>query len=172
MPTTEYLKIPLDRVGPLIGKNGRVKKEIETLTGTLLYIDSKDGTIAISPSENMKDPFGVSRTYDIINSIGKGFAPETAFKLNDDDFYLEVIELESYVDASKKELDKQTRKIIGKKGIVINNISKMTDISIKIYNNEISLIGNFENVMMGKKAIVMLLNGSKLRSVYDFLKNK
>ncbi|WP_297899446.1 KH domain-containing protein [Methanobrevibacter sp.] len=170
MPTTESLKIPLDRLGPLIGLNGAVKKEIESLTGTSLYINSNDGTVVISPTEDMEDPFAVSKTYEIVKSIGKGFHPEKAIQLNDDDYYLEIIELEAYSGESKEELDKQTKRVIGRNGMVINTISELAEISIKIYGNEISLIGNFDNVMLGKKAFVMILNGSKHKSVYEFLK--
>ncbi len=34
MPDTEYLKIPRERVGVVIGKNGITKDEIENLTKT------------------------------------------------------------------------------------------------------------------------------------------
>ena len=53
MPETDYLKIPQNRVGALIGSNGKVKKSIENITGTILDIDSDDGTVYITPSENM-----------------------------------------------------------------------------------------------------------------------
>ena len=36
MPETDYLKIPQNRVGALIGSNGNVKKSIEKATGTIL----------------------------------------------------------------------------------------------------------------------------------------
>lgn len=42
MPTEEYLKIPRERVGVLIGKNGEVKAQIERLTQTDLEIDSEN----------------------------------------------------------------------------------------------------------------------------------
>lgn len=172
MPKTEYLKIPLDRVGPLIGTKGEVKKEIERLTGTSLFVNSDDGTVSISADENMEDPFGVLKSYDIVKSIGKGFNPETAIKLNDDDLYLEVVKLNSYINESEKELDRQIAKIIGKKGIVVKNISSMAEISIKVYNEEVSLIGEFENVMTAKKAVEMLLNGVPHKTVYNFLKTE
>ena len=45
MPETDYLKIPQNRVGALIGSNGNVKKSIEKATGTILDIDSDEGTV-------------------------------------------------------------------------------------------------------------------------------
>jgi len=168
----KYLKIPLDRIGPLIGKNAETKREIETLTGTLLYINSDDGTVAISQKEDMEDSFGVMNAVDIVKSIGKGFHPKTAIELNNEDIYLEEIEVSSYIDGSEEELNRQIARVIGKKGFVINNIRDMADVSIKVYNNEVSLIGDFENVMIAKKAIVMILTGLEYKSAFDFLKTK
>ena len=34
MPNTEYLKIPRERVGVLIGKDGTTKEQIENITRT------------------------------------------------------------------------------------------------------------------------------------------
>ena len=48
MPETDYLKIPQNRVGALIGSNGGVKRSIEKATGTILDIDSdEEKTISI-----------------------------------------------------------------------------------------------------------------------------
>ena len=171
MPTTEYVKIPVDRIGPLVGIKGKVKKEIEILTGTLLHVNSDDGTVIVSPAEDMENPFGVLNAVDIVKAIGKGFYPKIAITLNDDDIYLEDVDPSSYAE-SEEELNKQIAKVIGNKGIVVNRLSTMSGASIKIYNNEISLLGNFENVMAAKEAVVMLLNGSEHNFVYNFLKNK
>ena len=55
MPNTEYLKIPRERVGVVIGKNGITKDEIENLTKTEIIVDSEAGTVAISPTEETED---------------------------------------------------------------------------------------------------------------------
>ena len=49
MPETDYLKIPQNRIGALIGNKGDVKKAIEKATETILDIDSEDGTVYITP---------------------------------------------------------------------------------------------------------------------------
>ena len=59
MPDTEYLKIPRERVGVVIGKNGITKDEIENLTKTEIIVDSEAGTVAISPTEETEDPLSV-----------------------------------------------------------------------------------------------------------------
>ena len=91
MPETDYLKIPQNRIGALIGNKGDVKKSIEKATETILDIDSEDGTVYITPQENMSDPLGVWNANHIVKAVARGFNPEVARKLVDDDIYLEVI---------------------------------------------------------------------------------
>ena len=91
MPETDYLKIPQNRVGALIGSNGEVKKSIEKVTGTILDVDSEDGTVYISPREDMEDPLGVWNANHIVKAIARGFNPEVALKLVNDEIYLEII---------------------------------------------------------------------------------
>ena len=71
MPETDYLKIPQNRVGALIGSNGKVKKSIENATGTILDIDSDDGTVYITPREDMEDPLGVWNANHIVKAVEK-----------------------------------------------------------------------------------------------------
>ena len=101
MPETDYLKIPQNRIGALIGNKGDVKKSIEKATETILDIDSEDGTVYITPQENMSDPLGVWNANHIVKAVARGFNPEVALKLVDDDIYLEVIKLPLYIGKSK-----------------------------------------------------------------------
>jgi len=43
----EYISIPLDRIGVLIGIKGQVKSDLERLTGTKITVDSKEGLVMI-----------------------------------------------------------------------------------------------------------------------------
>ena len=104
MPETDYLKIPQNRVGALIGSNGNVKKSIEKATGTMLDIDSDEGTVYITPRDDMEDPLGVWNANHIVKAVARGFNPEVALKLVSDDIYLEVISLPLYIGKSKKAL--------------------------------------------------------------------
>ena len=97
MPETDYLRVPADRVGALIGTKGETKQLIENATNTHLDIDSEECTVAIYPNENMEDPLGVWKANHIVKAIARGFNPRVALKLNKDDTYLEIIKLPLYV---------------------------------------------------------------------------
>lgn len=172
MPETDYLKIPQNRVGALIGTNGDVKKSIEKLTGTILDIDSDDGTVYISPREDMEDPLGVWNANHIVKAIARGFNPEIAMKLVHDDIYLEIMKLPLYVGKSKKALARYKGRIIGKNGKTRELITELAEVDMAVYGKTVSLIGEMENVLVAKEAVEMILNGSRHKSVYAFLENK
>ena len=172
MPETDYLKIPQNRVGALIGKNGEVKKSIEQLTGTILDIDSDDGTVFITPREDMEDPLGVWNANHIVKAIARGFNPDVAMKLIHDDIYLEIMKLPLYVGKSKKALARYKGRIIGANGKTRELITELADVDMAVYGKTVSLIGEMENILVAKEAIEMILNGSRHKSVYSFLENK
>ena len=172
MPETDYLKIPQNRVGALIGKNGEVKKSIEKLTGTVLDIDSDEGTVYITPREDMEDPLGVWNANHIVKAIARGFNPDVAMKLIHDDIYLEIMKLPLYIGKSKKALARYKGRIIGTNGKTRELITELADVDMAVYGKTVSLIGEMENILVAKEAIEMILNGSRHKSVYSFLENK
>lgn len=172
MPETDYLKIPQNRVGALIGKNGEVKKSVEKLTGTVIDIDSDEGTVYITPREDMEDPLGVWNANHIVKAIARGFNPDVAMKLIHDDIYLEVMKLSLYIGKSKKALARYKGRIIGTNGKTRELITELADVDMAVYGKTVSLIGEMENILVAKEAIEMILNGSRHKSVYSFLENK
>ncbi|MBQ6444044.1 MAG: RNA-processing protein [Methanosphaera sp.] len=169
MVNIEYLKIPKDRVGVTIGKNGKIKHQLEIITKTELKIDSETGNIAISSTEETEDPLAIWKARYMIKAIGRGFNPEIALRLDNEELILEIINLQDYVGKSKKALVRQKGRIIGKGGRTRQIMHDMLDVEISIYGKTVSLIGKIENVQMAKEAINMILEGSRQKSVYAYL---
>ena len=159
-------------MGALIGNKGDVKKSIEKATETILDIDSEDGTVYITPQENMSDPLGVWNANHIVKAVARGFNPEVALKLVDDDIYLEVIKLPLYIGKSKNALSRYKGRIIGQNGKTREIIMDMAEVQMAIYGKTVSLIGEMDNIMIAKEAIEMILKGSRHKSVYSFLERK
>ena len=172
MPNTEYLKIPRERVGVLIGKNGITKDEIENLTKTDINIDSDTGSIAISPTEETEDPLAVWKSRYIVKAIGRGFNPDVSLKLLGDETLLEIINLPDYVGKSKKAIMRQKARIIGKEGRTKDIIIDMTGVDISIYGKTVAIIGDMEQIHIAKEAVEMILNGVRHKTVYAFLEKK
>ncbi len=172
MPDTEYLKIPRERVGVVIGKNGITKDEIENLTKTEIIVDSEAGTVEISPTEETEDPLSVWKARYIVKAIGRGFNPEISFKLMGDETILEIINLPDYVGKSKKAILRQKARIIGKEGRTKDIITDMTGVDISIYGKTVAIIGDMEQIHIAKEAVEMILNGVRHKTVYAFLERK
>jgi len=172
MPDTEYLKIPRERVGVVIGKNGITKDEIENLTKTEIIVDSEAGSVAISPTEETEDPLAVWKARYIVKAIGRGFNPEISVKLMGDETILEIINLPDYVGKSKKAILRQKARIIGKDGRTKDIITDMIGVDISIYGKTVSIIGDMEQIHIAKEAVEMILNGVRHKTVYAFLERK
>lgn len=162
------LKIPQERVAVLIGKNGEVKKSIESDTKTQIKIDSQEGDIFIYG----KDALGLYSAREIIRSIGRGFNPEIAKLLLKQDYVFEVINLNEHTGKSKNTLLRLKGRVIGKDGRSRKLIEELSEAYISVYGKSISIIGTAESASLAKRAVEALLKGSTHANVYKWLENK
>ena len=134
-----------------------------------MKIDSDTGDIAISSTDETDDPLATWKARYMIKAIGRGFNPDIALTLEDDEMILEIINLQDYVGKSKKALVRQKGRIIGKNGRTRQIMHDMLDVEISIYGKTVSLIGKIENIQMAREAIEMILDGSRQKTVYAYL---
>ena len=168
--SSQYLRIPYERIAVLIGPKGKTKNEIEAKTNSSIEIDSDSGEAEVNyKGDNELELFKAS---NIIKAIGRGFSPEHAFALLDDEFVLEVINLVELVGKSAKALSSKKGRIIGKKGAARKEIEEETETFISVYGKTVAIIGKPENIKKALRAIEMLLQGAEHKTVYDFLKTK
>lgn len=172
MNNKEYLKIPRERVGVVIGRKGINKGEIEKATQTKIDVDSETGSVSIEPTEITEDPLSVWKARYIVKAIGRGFNPEVALKLTSDEIMLDIINLPDYVGKSKKAVLRQKGRIIGKDGRTRDIITEMTGVDLSVYGKTVALIGNFEHLQVAREAVDMILHGARHKSVYAFLEKK
>ena len=158
----ESIKIPKDRVAVLIGTKGSDKRLIEKQAKVKLDIDSKEGDVIISGEDN----FQVFLTRNIIKAIARGFSPRAALELLQDNYILELIDIQDYSGKSKNKLTRLKSRIIGSQGKARKTIQGITNTNIVIYGKTIAIIGEAEAVIQAKKGIEILLRGSKHGSVY------
>ncbi|AKG91794.1 KH domain protein [Geoglobus ahangari] len=162
------IRIPPDRVGVLIGKEGEVKKRLEEKTGCRIRIDSKNGVVEITRGE---DAVGFLKAKDVVNAIARGFNPDVAMRILDDDFtILESIDLSQYI--SPKAMERIKGRIIGKEGKMRRLIEETLNVHVSIYDKYVSIIGNVENVSAAREAIMMLIDGAQHSTVQRFMERK
>lgn len=166
----QEVKIAGSRVGVLIGKGGATKKELEVKTHTTITVDSKEGLVKVESSEEHTVP--LLRAVEIINAINRGFSPDRAFEmLEDEDLLLDVIDLSGMAEGSRQ-LDRLRGRIIGKDGRAREQIEDMTDVEISVFGKTIALIGYPEQLKTARAAIDMLIEGIPHENVFAFLDRK
>jgi ribosomal RNA assembly protein len=167
----KYLKIPKERIGVLIGHNGETKKKIEKLSQTTLEIDSAEGEITIDEHET-SDPLLRLIVENVIHAIGRGFSPEHAMLLFKEDMDFFIFDVHDYVGKKETHVRRLKSRIIGTDGKTKRTIENLTEAGISVYGHTIALIADFESMDVAKKAIDMVLTGSKHASVYRYVERE
>lgn len=163
-----YVRIPMNRVAVLIGPNGTTRKQIEKKTEIPLSINSQTGEIIIDDHE-AKDPFMIFKVENIVKAIGRGFSPENALKLLDDDFDFFIFDIHDYVKKTPAHVHRVKARIIGTNGKTKKVLEDITGSKISIYGHTIAIICHLIDMDIVKKAIDKLLKGSKHATVYRFV---
>jgi len=165
------VKIPQNRVGALIGPEGRIKRELEERSGCHMEIDSESGEVQIEDSKAF-EPLLVLKIRDCVRAIGRGFSPDHAMRLFQDDTYLDVIDLTEYVGKATKDLERVRARIIGTNGKTRRSIEEACGVEVSILGKTVSIIGEVNEVALARESVEMLLSGAAHGTVYKFLERK
>lgn len=169
MEESELLIIPRERVGALIGKNGSAKKEIERKTETKIVVDSHEGEAEITRNG---DAIKFWQAIKIVKAIGRGFSPEHAMRLLNEETVFELLELRDYVGKSENAMKSRRGRVIGEHGRARELIEEETGANISVYGKTVGIIGTQEEVEKAVKAVRMLLLGAGHDKVFGQLKRK
>lgn len=155
------LKIPEARIGVLIGEGGKVKKRIQKELQVVLSIDSSTGEVEIRG----EDALAALTAGNVVKAIGRGFSPESAFRLLDDNFTLEIIQLPK----NARQLRRVKSRIIGEEGRAKANIERLTGCDIAVQGRTVAIIGEYEPAERARNAILQLVKGLSHAAVYAML---
>lgn len=171
--TSTFVKIPKERIGALVGPEGRVKKGIEKAFSIELQVDSSSGDVTMTLAKDAEDPSMLFRAKDVINAIGRGFSPEHAFRLlRNEDALLDIIDLRTAFGRSESDIKRVKGRVIGMNGKTRRIIEELTDTNVAVYGHTVSIIGEAEEAQVAREAIQMLVRGSMHSTVYRFLHRK
>ncbi len=170
--SSQFLRIPLKRIGAVIGLKGSIRKEIEEKTLSIIIIDSDTGEVEIRPKKELKDPVQLFKARDIVKAIGRGFSSIQAIKLADDDFYLEVVRLKPFVGNAPNKLRRVRARVIGTKGRTKNTIEELTATFLVVAGSTVSLIGNLDQLKDAREAVVRIIEGAKIEGVLGYLEER
>ena len=168
-----FVRIPKERVGVLVGPDGKVKAYIEEKLNVELQIDSEQGDVTILLASNASDPSLIFRAKDVVTAIGRGFAPEQAFRLvRDEEAVFDFIDLRAIFGRSESDIKRVKGRIIGMDGKTRRIIEELTSADVVVYGHTVGIIGTFDQASVARGAIQMLIDGSQHHTVYRFLANK
>ena len=161
------VKVPIERVGALIGKGGSTRKSFEEALGVELLVDSRSGSVLVKcESVEKGDPFKAVR---VVEAIGRGFSPQRARRLIEEETSLEVIDLRDFAGKNEKALDRIRGRIIGLNGKSRRVIEELTECYLSIYGRTVAIIGDASEIKLAMEAVKMLASGSPHRTVYNML---
>ncbi|MAH43529.1 RNA-processing protein [archaeon] len=154
------VRIPIPRIAVLIGKNGATRKNIENSCDVKLKIYKIGGNVEIEG-----EALGVVIAEVIVTAIARGFSPEKANLLHDENRTLAILNISD----DKRELKRIKSRLIGTGGKSRRNMERLTGTYISVYGKTVSIIGPHENVDKLQSGLEKLIKGTSHRFVYQHL---
>ncbi len=164
----ETIRVPEERVGVIVGRNGKVRKRVEKLTNTKIEI-TQEGIVTITSPEQTEDPVLIWKARDMIRAMGRGFSPKRALTLIDEDARLIIISLRDFVGNSPTQLKRVAGRIIGENGRSRRVIEETTESLVSVYGKTVAIIGIDPGLDYATRAITMLIDGAPHSAVYKYL---
>jgi ribosomal RNA assembly protein len=167
--SSQSLKIPLERVGALVGKEGIVKNEIERRCGVTLEIDGESGDVRLSfgaDSLTQGDPF---KAQEVVTAIARGFSPQRAFALFEENKVLSTIDLRQYSGKSENSLARIKSRLIGSDGKARKLIEQLSGTLVSIYGHTVTIIGDSDKSKVAEDALVKIASGGTHKAAYQML---
>lgn len=157
----DFVKIPKERIPILIGTEGSVKKQLEKRTSTKITV-AEDVEIE-------GETFDVMLAASVVKAIARGFSPENAFLLLDEEHELNVITLSG---ESEKTVKRLMGRVIGREGKTRKKIEDMCGARISIYGKTVAIIAKTSELDTASRCVEMLLKGRTHGYAYHFLEDR
>ncbi len=144
----DFVKMPKERLAILIGQNGTVKKDLEKRTCTKITVTDD--------VEIEGEAVDVMLASNIVKAIARGFSPENAFLLMNEEYELNIITLEGH---SYKLVKRLMGRVIGTQGNTRKKIEDSCGARISIYGKTVAIISKLDKSEAAMKCIEALLVG-------------
>ncbi|MFA5405785.1 MAG: KH domain-containing protein [Candidatus Nanoarchaeia archaeon] len=154
--------IPKERVGVLVGEEGKIKRLIEKKTNTSLVLHEEEVIIM------GEDSYTAWLCEQVVKAIGRGFNPRIAINLIKEGYAFEVMNIMDYARNQNDKFRLKSR-VIGQGGLVRQRLEQDTNCRIIVFGKTIGVIGPGSEIRTALEAIEMLLKGAQVKTVYKFL---
>lgn len=157
-------RVPKDRIAVLIGKSGKTRKMIEGACEGDLSIDSQTGDVSISWTGE-PDPIRRMKVPDVISAIGRGFSPERAVQLLEDNVFLRMYDIREWVGRQPNQTRRMRSRLIGTNGRIRTLIEEISRCEITVYGSTVAVMGDNDGLSLATPAIEGILGGSEHSTV-------
>jgi len=168
MSFEKLVRIPIERIGVIIGKSGKTKRQIEKKCSVDLNIDSETGEVMIT-SNKIDGNISPFKAVEIVTAMGRGFSPENALRLLQGENTLHIIDLREFGGKSPDQIERIKGRIIGENGTARLNVENLTNATISVYGRTVGIIGEPNQLRLAVDAISSLSSGSMHGPVYSKL---
>ncbi len=157
-------RVPKNRIAVLIGKSGKTREMIEGACGGSLSVDSQTGDVSIS-WKGEPDPIKRMKVPDVISAIGRGFSPDRAVRLLEDNVFLRLYDIREWVGRQPNQTRRMRSRLIGTNGRIRTLIEEMSRCEIAVYGSTVAVMGDNEALSLATPAIEGILDGSEHSTV-------
>ncbi|HLC47929.1 MAG TPA: KH domain-containing protein [Candidatus Norongarragalinales archaeon] len=161
----ELLPVSIKTIDALQRNSSSLQKQLEK-KGEVKVSVSRDGNLEIDGESG-----NVWVAEQVIRALDYGFLPQHAFKLFNDNYFLEIIDLE-LVLPNEKAIERYKGRIIGAGGRAKATITELTGAFVAVHGNKVAVLGEFDDLQLAKEGILRLLEGSPHTGVYAYLEKK
>jgi len=163
--------LPSKRIARLLKNNSRSLHELEERGRVEIFIREQGGGEGIIEIEGESENEWIAE--QALKAIDLGFEPKHAFKLFNENYFLEVIDVGQAMRGNERAVQRQKARIIGEEGKAKKKIEELSEALLALSDDErVGIIGEFEEMKSAKEAILRLLEGANHAGVFAFLKKE
>jgi len=134
-------------------------------------VDSESGDVTLNDAKSFS-PVLTMQAREIVRAIGRGFPPEVALRLLQDDVYLDILDLQDFVGKKPNHLERVRSRLIGTHGKTRIIIEENTGASMRIEGDTVGLLGEIHEVRLAREAVEMIITGAPHSAVYKMLERR
>jgi ribosomal RNA assembly protein len=108
---------------------------------------------------------------NVLSAFGHGFDLDKAYKLLNEDYFLQLINLKDSF-RSKDQLMRVKARIIGTEGRAKEYIESVSGADIAVFGSSISIIGKIDELKVAEAAIRILIGGGTHKTAYKIMEKE